>query len=595
MRRAASLFAALLIVLPAFVHAEELKFKERALQQLVEIVPDILKTYDAGSGRFGTGLFTVREQNVLFPLAVAYATQSEKNPYYKDAKLLDVIMKGGDALIGVQDAEGKWRYDKKDASYWGQTYMPWTYSRWIRAYDLIKEEMPPERRARWEAGLTKGYEGISKSALERVHNIPTHHAMALYIAGKALGRPEWQEQAAEFMQKVVAAQQEGGYWSENAGPVVGYGYVYVEALGIYYAVSGDERVLPALKKSAAFHRQFTYPDGSGVAVVDQRNPYHAGIGDGAMNVGFTMTPEGRAQVAGLWRHNGGDLKLMEAIDGSEPPYLVPNDIAALYVQYGMEGEMAEQPREGTQALVEGGEPRALTLAKGPWFAAISAYTAESPDSRWIQDRQNFVSLFRDGVGVFAGGGNTRMQPGWSTFTVGDVGLLKHTPGDEEPDFKPKGELYHVPSSSLLTPGDEPRLALGYGPTSATLQVRPVSEARLEIDYSATGQTDLPVLAHLPLMAEMGAALETGGGYSGKLGEEPIELDAAKMGGKLIYRGLTFELPAGTTLHWPALPHNPYRKDGRALPKEGRIELRISLKPDGTVATVGIQGGAGDKR
>ena len=35
-------------------------------------------------------------------------------------------------------------------------------------------------------------------------------------------------------------------------------------------------------------------------------------------------------------------------------------------------------------------------------------------------------------------------------------------------------------------------------------------------------------------------------------------------------------PPGTTLHWPALPHDPYRKDGRATPEQGRIELRPPL-------------------
>ena len=34
------------------------------------------------------------------------------------------------------------------------------------------------------------------------------------------------------------------------------------------------------------------------------------------------------------------------------------------------------------------------------------------------------------IGVFLGGGNTKLQPLWSTFTVGDVSLLKHKPGDE---------------------------------------------------------------------------------------------------------------------------------------------------------------------
>ena len=558
---------------PSDASGGALTFKARALEQLVARVPGILKTYDAKTGRFGSGLFVVGDQNHLFPLAVAYATASPRNRYHRDKKLLEVIMKGGEALIEVQDPEGRWRFDKKDGSYWGQIYMPWTYSRWIRAYSLIKADMPAERRARWVEALQKGFAGISASGLNRVHNIPTHHAMALYLAGHELGRPEWRQQAADFLQKVVAAQKEGGYWSENAGPVVKYDFVYTDALGIYCAASGDARVLPAIRKSAEFHRRFTYPDGSDVETIDERNPYHAGISEGAGTVGFTMVPEGRAYLAALWKFNRGELA---------------PDAAAAFVLFGQEGECAPAPAAGTFTLVESGEPRALTLTEGGWCAVVSAYTAELPNSRWIQDRQNLLSVWRQGPGLIAGGGNTKLQPGWSTFTVGDVSLLRHAPGDENPNFKPRAGLHHVPSTARLSPGSAPELALRYGPATATLRVRVASELRLEIDYAASGAGSLPVCAHLPLLPQLGAELATAGGFRAALGEEPIGLEATKLDGRLTYRGIHYRLPAGTTLHWPALPHNPYRKDGRASASEGRIELRIPLAADGTVSTVVIE-------
>lgn len=559
--------------LPVAAAAGDLVFKDRALEQLVARVPGILKTYDRKTGRFGSGLFVVGDQNQLFPLAVAYATPSAKNRYHRDPALLEVILKGGDALIEVQDPQGRWRFDKKDGSYWGQTYMPWTYSRWIRAYALIKDAMPAERRARWEPALRKGFSGISTSGLKTIHNIPTHHAMALYVAGRTLGRPEWQRQAADFMQKVIATQSEGGYWSENAGPVVRYDYVYLDALGVYYALSGDERVLPALRKAARFHRQFTYPDGSDVETIDERNPYHAGIGEGAGNVGFTLTPEGRAYLAAQWQRSGGTLT---------------PDAAAAFVLYGSEGPIAPPSAPGQLELIEGGQPRALTLEAGPWFVVLSAYTAAPPESRWIQDRQNLLSVWCRGPGLIAGGGNTKLQPAWSTFTVGDLSRLRHRPGDENPNFKPRGELFHTPSSATLTPGAAPRLTLRYGPATALVQVRPVSATRLEIDYAAAGAAPQPVFAHLPLLPQLGAQLDTAGGHQGKLGESPLALDAARLGGELAFRGLRYRVPAGTTLHWPALPHNPYRKDGRAQPEEGRIELRIPIPTDGQPVTVAIE-------
>jgi len=66
-------------------------------------------------------------------------------------------MKGGDYLIEQQDEKGMWTFRKKDNSTWGRIYMPWTYSRWIRTFYLIKDAMPPDRRERWAKALQHGY------------------------------------------------------------------------------------------------------------------------------------------------------------------------------------------------------------------------------------------------------------------------------------------------------------------------------------------------------------------------------------------------------------------------------------------------------
>jgi hypothetical protein len=86
--------------------------------------------------------------------------------------VLDAVMAAGDALIADQDAKGMWEFRKKDGSTWGQIYMPWTYSRWVRAYAMIKDAMPADRRAKWEKALILGYDGIAKNELDHLHNIP---------------------------------------------------------------------------------------------------------------------------------------------------------------------------------------------------------------------------------------------------------------------------------------------------------------------------------------------------------------------------------------------------------------------------------------
>lgn len=558
---------AILIVGPAY--AADLEYKDRLLADLVEAVPGILESFDPESGAFGTGIWICRDQHPMYPLAVAYATPGEGNPYHKDAKLLDVIIKSADPLIENMDAQGQWMFEKKDGSTWGMIFMPWTYSRWIRTFALIADDMPPEPRRRWTDALTLGFTGISKRCLGSVHNIPTHHAMALYVAGKALDRPEWCSQAAEFLMKVAGHQSEAGYWSEGGGPVVAYDFVYVNALGIYYAMSGDERMLAPLQKAAVFHRHFTYPGGQNVETVDQRNPYHDRVAAG--NVGFTFSPEGRAYLKNQWSNM--------APDGHAS--LDADRIASLLL-YGEEGPVQAAPPDDEQqifVLTEGGVGRAATLQRGPWFVCLSAYTTPISKSRWIQDRQNFVSVYHDQVGLILGGGNTKLQPAWSTFTVGDTTLLAHTPGDTSPDFMPKGELYHVPSAAKLIPEPDLGLDLTYGPETCRVRVDPKDDTTLDLLLETTGQSDLPVAAHLTLLPHLGQPLETAAGQKLTLGDEPISLSAEQVNGQVTHAGCRLALPPTATLHWPALPHNPYRKDGRSAVSEGRIEIRIPFGPE----------------
>ena len=125
-----------------------------------------LKTYHPETGRFGTEPWVCGDQNVILPLAAAWSIKDPANPYYHDKKLLAVIGKGGEALVDDQDKDGKWIFKKKDLSTWGMIYMPWTYSRWIRAYVLVKDALPKAQREKWEKGLLLGFNGIRQDEIQ---------------------------------------------------------------------------------------------------------------------------------------------------------------------------------------------------------------------------------------------------------------------------------------------------------------------------------------------------------------------------------------------------------------------------------------------
>ena len=554
-------------------------FKTEFLKQLANQIPTLLKTQDTATGQFGTGIWIVTDQNVLFPLAVAWSWNDPANPHYHSPALLEAIGKGGDALIAAQNERGMWIFRKKDNSTWGDIYMPWTYSRWIRAYALVRDALPAQRRANWEKALTLGFTGIAKDAMTTLHNIPTHHAMGLYCAGMALNRPEWNRQARDYMKRIVAAQDPGGFWSENLGPVVGYNFVYVDALGAYYGMSQDPTVLIALERAARFHAAFTYPDGSAMETVDERQVYHPGIS--MPGAGFTLSPEGRGYIRRQW-----DLIRARAKRTKKAPVLNA-DSAAAFLLYGMEGPAVTAPGEAKREHFVLGKNDALVDRRDPWFTVLSAYHAPVPQSRWIQDRQNLVSLFHDRVGLILGGGNTKLQPLWSTFTVGDTALLFHKPGDESPNFAPPPGLFHTPGGATLEP-EALALSLIYGDSSkgasalthCRISVKPMSdtEARITCAVSAMPSAKALIAAHLPLLPHLKTAWKTANA-TGTLGDTPLNFSVGDAGDFFEHHGWRIGLPPGSTLTWPVLPHDQYKKDGSATPDEGRIVVTLPLDAD----------------
>jgi len=561
MRRCRMLFACVIATLAlAPAAAGDLTFKAAFLDKLVSRVPEILKRYDAATGRFVDGVWICDDQQWMFPLAVAYATPGGGNRYHQDRALLEIIMKAGDALIADADAQGRWEFRKKDGSTWGPTRKCWTYSRWARTFALIRDDMPPQRREAWAQALTLGYSQIAQHDLSTLHNIPAHHAMGLYAAGAALGRPTWQQQAADFLGKIVAAQSAGGYWSEGGGPVVAYNFVYVEALGLYYALAHDRRALAALEKAIAYHYHCTYPDGSNVETIDQRNPYERTVELGGP--AFSLTPLGRAYLRRQWTRR--------------PPQPRDADFLANLIVSGKEGPIADaQAQPPVFTLREQGAARAAVIRREPWCLVLSAYTAPVATSRWHQDRQGFLSIFHDRTGLIAGGGNTKLQPLWSTFTVGDISLLQHTPGDSNPKFQPPdGKLFHVPSAAALATEPELGVDLTYGPEQCRVRLEPLDARRLRIRLAATTKSGLPVAAHLTLLPKLEQPLATDAGRKIIIGKEPVELAPAQIGGAIGYNGYRLIVPASATLRWPALQHNPYTKDGHSTLDHARLVVTI---------------------
>ena len=534
------------------------------LERLVAGIPEILAGFHPETGCFGTEPWICNDQNVVFPLAVAWSTEDDDNPYYHDEQILHTIAKGGEVLTREQDEDGAWLFLKKDYSTWGQVMQPWTYSRWIRAFSLVGDALPAASRAVWEEGLLRGYTTLRATSDDpRYHgNMWGHNQMGLYIAGICFDNEDWKQAAARALHKVADAQEMGGYWSEHFGPVISYNRVYVELLGIYYAYSRDEEVLTVLERAADFHSDVLLPDGTNIPSVDERNPYNELISLG--NAGFSWTPKGRSYLLRqLQRHL--------AAGQPEPDA----DYAAAMLLHSGEGTEAPLETAPDQATVCLQTTSAIIKRCKPWQWTFTGFASEPPISRWVQDRQNLVDIYHDDLGLVAGSGHTKLQPLWSTFTVGDTSLIQHREGDTDPDFNPEIALQWTPDVVVLNDYEKAtKMRMKYGDTGLQLghgRFAVYAEAKdddtLELVFTAPAGEQAE--AHLPLL-KRGDSIHTANGTEVQLGDAPVRLD--DFGGWLTYAGLRIELPAGAYLVWPVLPHDPYVKDGKADPDKARPVL-----------------------
>ena len=295
--------------------------------------------------------------------------------------------------------------------------------------------------------------------------------------------------------------------------------------------------------------------------VDERNPYHAGASPG--NIGFSFTPEGRGYLLHQWQ-------LRKSAD--------PDSMAG-FILYGEEGPTLPTPAAQHDRTWVSEDDKALIKRKGRWFMCLSAYCCPVYGKRWIQDRQNLVSIFHDKLGLIVGGGNTKLQPLWSNFTVGDTSLLSRKPGDTDPKFHPPEGLAHIPSAASLEKAEPSGLLLDYDGERCEINVDPVNDSTLEIRLRATSDTGRPVAAHLTLLPHLGKPIACERVKEKPLGSEPFTVSSKEAGGWIQHAGWRLSLPEGSTITWPVLPHNPYVKDGASTPAEGRIVVTLPFSQD----------------
>jgi len=550
------------------INLDKVSPKAYYLDQLVKGVPAVMKSFVEETGRFALAGWIPEYQEVIYPLAYLATTKEPATPYTGDAQLINAAMKGGDALRDSQYEDGTLEFLKRDGSSWGRIYPHKLLTAWLETYALLKDRLDADRRSRWEKGLNLMVEGTHQQILGKrnprlfsgifrndevvwgwgnfeVNSLSLWDGLNVFRAGQIFERKEWQQNGQRMIHSALETLDPASFfWPEFGGPSPSQQIEYLQAIGLYYEHSGDLAVVPYLERGLEFQIRYVYPDGSLVETLDGRARYSPEPpADG--HFVFSQLEEGRRfakfLVAQLTRRGT----------------VLPLNISLLHnLRYYHEGDEAKLPIEKKSYNLNSGS-KAAVRRKAPWFYALSGFTAPTTRNRWGLDRQNFVSVWHEGVGLIIGGGNSKGQSEWSNFI-----------------FPRSGRLAYIPNSGEVR---ENKVVLSYEDKKASLEVSPESKTELKIKAalldpasSATGQ----LLLHL----KAGNTCKTAAGGVLSLSDRSIEIRAEDAGGWVEFEGWRINLPAGSKINFPSYPFDPEQRDTRAPLSQARGVLSYPLNP-----------------
>jgi hypothetical protein len=494
----------------------------------------------------------------ILPPAVLYAKQHPDNKHYQDPKMLALAIRIGDMLAG-EDERGTFE-PRGDSD--------WDTSLWLEAYRILEGQLGDERRARWKKAIERNVALVLEDAKERldfpwyntpyIGTSPNHYAQYagnLLIAGRVFGNKEWEDLGAAILKRFASVEQTpDGYWGEHSrnGPTTGYDYLTLSQVALYWEFTKDPAALDALRRSTDFHKYFTYPDGTPVEVIDDRNRHWSVPAWGQF--AFSHFPDGRGYAEFLARF-------------FDPEDLSINDLGRIAQDalYYHEGPVADPPMSLQRFVHRLNIPAGIRKA-GPWVVCLSGIVdTPAPLNRFYLDRQGHLSVFHEKLGLIITGANSKRQPELATFS------------ETFPDF-----TTNIPLSSRLQMSErEDRLSLGYSTFWADLFVPEPSADGVKLRFVINGRgrpaEDLRI--NLQLALKPGETLETGAGRRITLGTEKLDLSPEDLGGSIRHRGWTMKLDPGARLIWPVYPHNPYADvpETQLQYAVGRLTIPLQLK------------------
>jgi hypothetical protein len=492
----------------------------------------------------------------ILALAVLYAKRHPANPRYHDAGMLALAVRVGD-LLAAEDEKGA--FEPRLDSDW-DTYM------WLETYRLLESELGADRRERWRRAIERNIAPYLEQAKERIDfpwynspyisTSPNHYSLwaaNLLLGARVLGHKEWEPVATHILHRFATVEQApDGYWGEHSrlGPAIGYNHLTLSAVALYWELTKDPAALPALRRATDFHKNFTWPDGTPVEVINNRNR-HWGVSAWSQ-FAFSNFPDGRGYA--------------EFLTSRYTPEKLTVDVVGRLAQdalYYHEGPTEPAPQQRPAYAYQMSIPASIRKT-GPWSVALSGIIdTNAVRNQFYLERQANLSVFHEKLGLIISGGNSKRQPELATFS-------------EKLDF---GE-FHLPLSSRVQMGDaQDRLSLAYNTFWADVLVpRPAGNA-LDFKIAITGVNTPAAEARLALQVVLkpGEPLETGAGRRFTVGTERMELSPEDLGGEIRHNGWSMRIDPDARFAWPVYPFNPYANGPETNLEYAVATLTVPLK------------------
>ncbi|MDA0712245.1 MAG: hypothetical protein O3B73_18760, partial [bacterium] len=421
----------------------------------------------------------------------------------------------------------------------------------VIALERMRKTLPESDIRDWSDLLSRSCEDMLGHFLNLQERVPAldnrgfgtginHVAIAaegVYKSGTALNRPDWQEAAGAFTDRLIAYGHPDGYFEEHTNDARegGPSLVYTPlTAGCAFLIQHGRKAIDRARfeTCGAFFRNFMDTHLHAMPFADERaNPHGLGCYGIAIHA---LAPEGR-----------GLLKLyldQVTLENMSLEYLARLHLEIDHMDTGP-GTVPEpfQARQFRISMPLG------VVHQDNWTMGLSAMKALnrelSPKSDYALDRQTLLFLSHPEAGTILSGTKSKHNPGWSTVVKGE-------------------DAYPVRTGSLELHTDRATATVHYETFSVKVSWLFGEEPRLVFE-SDTAET---LTTQLVLEAPVGTAFTLDGERTVTFGEAAETLDDTTTVATKSWR-ITAGQPG--RLIWYVAPFNPYSDGNKSTPNTRR--------------------------